>query len=109
MGQILEPGQIPQLDVQRVDDCPAVTIGAGEEYPQEAHQDVVGENHIVHDREKQERQQAEQGEDAECHQPRHDLLFVLLRGNNVGNGGVNFFLRMKRTSRAPVRFKSREG
>lgn len=79
MSQILQLGQIGQLQVQRIDDQPTVGAHDQQQRPQHHHHPVVEENQIVHDCKEQERQQPDDGEHGERPQPWHDFMLVFLQ------------------------------
>lgn len=77
MRQILQLGQIGQFPVQRVDHQPAVSAAEQQHRPHDHGEDVVGENHVVDDREEEEGEESYDGEDGKGPQPRHDFVLVL--------------------------------
>lgn len=84
MRQILQFGQVRQLQVQGIHDSPSVEREDANHGPNEHHQDVVGEDEVVDDGKEQEGKQPEHGEYGERPQPRKDLLLVLLKGFQNG-------------------------
>lgn len=80
MRQILQFGQVRQLQIQGVHDSPSVDGEDTDHGPHQHHQDVVGEDEVVDDRKEQEGKQSEHGEYGERPQPRKHLLLVLLKG-----------------------------
>lgn len=80
VGEVLQLGQVGQLQVQRVHYGPPVDRDDADDWPAEHHEDVVGEDQVIDDGEEQEGEQAEHGKDRKGPQPRHHLLLVLLAG-----------------------------
>lgn len=78
MRQILQLRQIRKLQIQTVDQQPPVSSNSTEQDPGERHDDVVGEDHVVHDRPEEKSEETETYEDAESVQPWDYLLFVFL-------------------------------
>lgn len=62
MSQILEPSQVGQFDVQRIDVEPSVGAGNEDRNPNQHDEDVVGENEVIHDGEEEERKESEGNE-----------------------------------------------
>lgn len=79
MGQVLQFGQVGQFQEERVDDDPAEDAEQDQHDPDEAHGDVVAEDHVVDDRREADGHDAPQEEDGRREQPRHHLRFDLLR------------------------------
>jgi hypothetical protein len=65
MRQILQLSQISKLQVQTVDQEPTVDAAHAKQDPYEAHENVVGENHVVHNRSENERNRAKQNKHSE--------------------------------------------
>lgn len=47
---VFQSGDLTELVVERVDHEPSVHVRYDEENPEEAHEDVIPEEHVIHDR-----------------------------------------------------------
>lgn len=79
MRQIFQLGQVWQLKIERVNDEPAVNRNRNQNNPKHRHGDVVEENQIVDDGEKEECKKSEAGEDSKAPQPRNNFILVFLK------------------------------
>jgi hypothetical protein len=78
LGQILQFRQVGQLQIQRVDDHPAINRTDYDETPHKGHQNVVGKDQVVDNRKEQEGQQSENRKHCESPQPWHNFVLVFL-------------------------------
>lgn len=78
MRQIFKFRQVGKLQVERVNDEPAVNRNRDYHYPQHCHCDVVEENQVVDDGEEKKREESKADEDAEAPEPWNDSVFVFL-------------------------------
>jgi len=78
MRQILQLGQIREFQEEGVDGCPASKVEEGEEDPEEAHEDVVGENHVVQNGREEEGKEPPHCKHKHRDQPGNHLRLMLL-------------------------------
>lgn len=79
MRQIFQLGQVGQLEIKRVNDEPAINRNRNKNNPKHRHGNVVEENQIVDDGEKEECKKSEAGEDSKAPQPGNNFILVFLK------------------------------
>lgn len=78
MRKVLQFRQVRQFQVQGVHHEPSVEGQYDHDGPDQHHQNVIGEDQVVHDRKEEERKQTEHCEDRKGPEPGQDLLLVFL-------------------------------
>lgn len=78
LGQVLQFGQVRELEIERVDAQEAEDVEDVEEEPGNEHYDVVREDHVVDNEGKHPGHNFPGGEDAHGEQPAFEGRFLLL-------------------------------
>ena len=79
MGDVLQLGDLRELVEEGPDHQPAIDVQQDHHRPEEAHEPVVGEVEVVHQRAEHQREQPPERVEEHDEQPRPDLLLSLLR------------------------------
>ena len=79
MRQIFQFREVRQFEIKIVYDEPAINRHRQDDDPQDDHEDVVKENQIVDNREKQKCKKSEEQEKSKAPQPGQNLFLVLLQ------------------------------